>query len=102
MDTRDAKRRLVRHGMVLFLLGLVIGVVVPAFTSPRLGLSAHLGAVTTGTFLLALGAAWGEFRLSTRAASVADWLILYGAWATTVALLLAAVFGTSSMTPLAG
>lgn len=102
MDIREARRRLVRHGMVLFLLGLMIGLGVPAFTSSRLGLSAHLGAVMTGTFLLALGGVWDEARLSSRHAAAAVWLTLYGAWASSVALVLAAAFGTSGMTPIAG
>ncbi len=101
MDTHDTRRRLVRHGMALFLLGLVVGVVVPAFTNPRMGLSAHLGALMTGTFLLALGAVWDEVRLGARAAMWAAGLTLYGSWASAIALVLAAVFGTASMTPIA-
>ena len=102
MDGHQARRRLVRHGMVLFLLGLLIGVGVPGFTSPRLGLSAHLGALMTGTFLLALGAVWDQIWLSSRLAAAAVWLTLYGVWASSVALVLAAVFGTGGMTPIAG
>jgi hypothetical protein len=33
-------RRLIRHGMVLFLLGLLTGALIPELTSPRLGIGA--------------------------------------------------------------
>lgn len=102
MDTRAARRRLVRHGMALFLLGLFAGIAVPEFTNPRMGLSAHTGTVMTATFLLALGAVWDEIRLSFRSTGMAVWLVLYAAWASSIAIVLAAVFGTSGMTPIAG
>jgi hypothetical protein len=49
-----------------------------------------------------LGALWGELRLSTRAESVAYWLALFGAYGSSASLFLAAILGTSSMTPIAG
>src|SRR5262245_13755176 len=102
METSEARRRLVRHGMVLFILGLFAGVAVPEFTNPRMGLSAHTGTVMAGIFLLALGAVWAEIRLSSRGAAAAVWLVLYAIWATSIAVVLAAIFGTSGMTPIAG
>jgi hydroxylaminobenzene mutase len=42
--------------MLLFLAGLLTGLAIPVCRSPRLGLSAHLTGVQSGTFLLAL--AW--------------------------------------------
>lgn len=64
-------RRLLWHGMLLFVLGLLTGLVSQNFTNPRMGLSAHLEGIMNGTFLLAVGAAWNHARLSERAASVA-------------------------------
>jgi hydroxylaminobenzene mutase len=98
----DLKRRLIWHGIFLFLLGLLTGAVVSWFTNPRLGLSSHLAGVGSGAFLLALGAAWNEVRLSPRAATTAFWLALYGNYGGWASLLLAAVFGTSRSTPIAG
>jgi hydroxylaminobenzene mutase len=98
----DAKRHLVRHGLILFLLGLVVGFAVQSFANPRSGLSAHLEGVMNGTFLIALGAAWSEIRLPRRAAIATVALATYGAYANMVGTTLSAVFGTSEATPLAG
>lgn len=38
----DSKRRLVWHGMFLFLLGLLTGFVEQQFANPRMGLAAHI------------------------------------------------------------
>jgi len=99
MDPRG--RRLLWHGMLLFTLGLSSGLVSQKLANPRMGLSAHLEGLMNGTFLLAVGAAWSQARLSERAAAVAFGAALYGAyvnWLTTTA---AAVLGTAAMTPLA-
>src|SRR5437867_10413512 len=76
----DRRRRLFWHGIFLFFLGLVVGAFVQRMTNPRMGLSAHLGGVMTGTFLAVLGAAWTELRLSPRAESAAYWLALFGSY----------------------
>lgn len=94
-------RRLLWHGMLLFGLGLVTGLVSQQFTNPRMGLSAHLEGVMNGTFLLALGLAWSHVRLSERGASVAFAATLFGAYANWLTTTAAAVFGTAAMTPLA-
>jgi hydroxylaminobenzene mutase len=44
------------HGMFLFLLGLVTGMLETRFTNMRMGLSAHLEGVMNGIFLVVLGA----------------------------------------------
>jgi len=98
----ERRRRLFWHGIFLFFLGLVVGAFVQRMTNPRMGLSAHLGGVMTGTFLAVLGAAWTELRLSPRAASAAYWLALFGSYGSSASLLLAAILGTSSATPIAG
>ena len=99
MDERA--RRLCWHGMFLFLIGLATGLAVPQLTNSRMGLAAHLEGVMNGTFLLALGAAWGHVRLSPRAAQVAFAGALYGAWANWATTLTAAALGTAALTPLA-
>jgi hydroxylaminobenzene mutase len=67
----DSKRRLIRHGMFLFLLGLLTGFAEQNFNDSRMGLAAHLEGVMNGTFLLPLGAVWAEVRLSLRLKAVA-------------------------------
>ena len=61
---KTQKRRLMWHGMLLFLLGLITGLLEQRFTNVRMGLSEHLEGVMNGILLLALGAAWNELRLS--------------------------------------
>lgn len=95
-------KRYVAAGAVLFLLGLLTGFVIPAFTNPRMGLASHLEAVMNGTFLVALGAAWGWVNLSPRLERLAFWLVLYGSFANWFFVSLAAIFGTSGITPIAG
>lgn len=100
-DRDDRGRKLLWHGIALFLLGLLTGLVQQALRNPRMGLAAHLEGVMNGTFLLALGAAWPKVRLSARLSAAAYWTVLcgaYGNWATTM---LAAVLGTAAMTPIA-
>jgi hydroxylaminobenzene mutase len=100
--TSDAKRRLLWHGMFLFFLGLATGFVGQKFTNPRMGLAAHLEGVMNGTFLLALGSAWGEVRLSAGLKAAAFWTVLFGTYANWAVTLLAAVFGTAAMSPITG
>src|SRR3979490_1892459 len=90
----DTKRRLLWHGMFLFLLGLLTGFVEQRFANPRMGLAAHLEGVMNGTFLVALGAAWTEVRLSSRPKAVAYWGALYGTYANWALTTFAATFGT--------
>ena len=52
----SGNRRLMWHGMCLFLIGLLTGFVEQRFTNMRMALAAHLEGVMNGTFLLAVGA----------------------------------------------
>ena len=96
----DRRRSLLRHGMLLFILGLVTGLIEEKLRNPRMGLEAHLEGLMNGTFMLAVGAVWDEARLSRRLSNVTFATLLYGTyanWATTTA---AAILGTAAMTPL--
>src|SRR5215831_249767 len=66
-------RRIMWHGMFLFLLGLLTGFVEQRFANIRMGLAAHLEGVMNGIFLLALGTAWTEVRLAPPAKAIAYW-----------------------------
>jgi hydroxylaminobenzene mutase len=89
-------------GAVLFLLGLLTGVAVPAFVNPRMGLSAHLAGVQNAMFLLAIGAAWSHMQLGERLKALTGWASIVGMYLFWVALGLAAFWGTSRSTPIAG
>jgi hydroxylaminobenzene mutase len=103
MANQDTSRRLFWHGIFLFLLGLISGLVVPMMVSPRMGLSSHLGGVINGIFLIALGLIWSHVNLPPRLLTATFWLALYSTYgAGWAAAQLAAIFGTSSLTPIAG
>jgi (hydroxyamino)benzene mutase len=95
----SANRRLMWHGMFLFLLGLVTGFVEQRFANVRMGLAAHLEGVMNGTFLVALGAIWTEVRLPAPAKALAYWTALYGTYVNWLVTTLAAVFGTAALSP---
>jgi hydroxylaminobenzene mutase len=99
--TSPVQRRLLILGATLFLLGLLTGFIPGALANPRMGLASHLEGVMNGTFLIALGAAWGHVRLGRRAESIAFWSLAFGTTANWLTTLLAAVWGTGRMTPLA-
>ena len=96
----DSKRRLMWHGMFLFLLGLFTGLAETSFSNPRMGLAAHLEGVMNGTFLVAVGAIWAEVRLSPGLKVAAYWSALYGTYANWAFTALAGVFGTAALSPI--
>jgi hydroxylaminobenzene mutase len=102
MPTSDSALRLCRHGALLFVLGLATGVLVPALTNSRMGLSAHLTGVQNGMVLLIFGLVWHRLSLPGRTLHVAELSSIFSMYAIWGALLLAAVFGTSRVTPIAG
>jgi hydroxylaminobenzene mutase len=95
------QRRLLILGATLFLLGLLTGFIPGALANPRMGLASHLEGVMNGTFLIALGAAWSHVRLGRRAETIAFWSLALGTSANWLTTLLAAIWGTGRMTPLA-
>src|SRR5277367_6302556 len=88
------------HGMCLFLLGLFTGFAEQHFANIRMGLAAHLEGVMNGIFLLALGAAWPEVRLSPVAKAIAYWTALCGTYGNWLITTLAAIFGTGALSPI--
>lgn len=102
MSVEDSRRRLMWHGMFLFLLGLLTGFLEAQFANPRMGLAAHLEGVMNGAFLVVLGAIWAEVRLSAGVKTVAFWTALYGTYANWFTTTLAAAFGTVALSPITG
>jgi len=98
----DSARKLLRLGILLFLLGLFTGFILPLTANPRMALSSHLEAILNGLFLLILGMIWHRLVLNRSARSAAFGLAVYGAftnWGTTLA---AAFWGAGApMMPLA-
>jgi len=97
-----ANRRLMWHGMFLFLLGLITGFAEQHVANVRMGLAAHLEGLMNGTFLIALGAIWNDVRLPSLTKATAYWTALYGTYLNWVFTTLAAVFGTAALSPITG
>lgn len=84
-------------GFLLFLLGLITGLVVPAFANPRLGVSSHIEGVLNGIFLIVLSLVWHKLALPTGALKTTYWLALYGTFANWFAMLFAAATNAGKM-----
>ena len=88
--------RLLQIGMLFFLLALLIGLVVPKFTAPRVGLSAHLLGIMQGLFLAVAGLLWPRLRLPPMAFRAGFWLAVYGCVAPLTANVLGAMWGAGN------
>ncbi len=94
--------RLLFLGVLLFLLGLIIGLFIPMMTNPRMGLSAHLEGIMNGIFLIILGLIWPKLVLNEKWLNSAFWLTLYGSFANYLAVTISAITGYGKMMPIAG
>ena len=56
--------KLVFLGLILFILGLLIGLFVQNMTNPRMALAAHLEGIMNGMFLIILRIIWNRLILS--------------------------------------
>jgi len=101
-SNRVISRKLMGLGALLFLLGLLSGLIIPALTNPRMGLSSHLEGVMNGMFLILIGLSWNHLFLTTKIKTLTFWCLIYGSFANWFFVLLSAIFGTSEMTPIAG
>jgi (hydroxyamino)benzene mutase len=97
---QSGNRRMMWHGMFLFLIGLVTGLLERRFKNMRMGVSAHLEGVMNGTFLIALGAIWGYVKLPRRAEQAARGSALYGTYGNWVFTTLGAALGTAAANPI--
>ena len=94
--------RLLQLGVLLFLIGLLIGLAVPTLANPRMGLASHMEGVMNGLFLIALGLVWPTLTSSPGMQRLTFVLAVYGAFANIVATFLSAAWGAGApMMPLA-
>lgn len=93
---------LIWWGMLQFVLGIISGMVVLLMENPRLGLSAHLGGTAQGMAMIIFGLIWAHVALNRLAAAAAFYGAIIGNYSVWAALQMAAWFGTSEVTPLAG
>ncbi len=106
MDASNGSSRqgqsLLRAGILLFLLALLVGLMVPRFAVPRLGLATHLLGIMQGIFLMVAGLLWPKLALTRALSRAGCWLAVYGCFAAWTANLLAGAWGAgNTMLPLA-
>lgn len=94
-------RAMIRHGFVLMLLALVGGFFVSAMAIPRLAVSAHTIGVLSGVLLIAVGAIWQQFVLTSGQTALMYWSWLYAGYANWLGCLVGAATGAGRMTPVA-
>ena len=95
-------QQLLISGTVLFLLSLLIGFAVPVLRNPRMGVSVHVAGIESGLTLWALGLMWPRLTLPVGMQLATQVLAVLGLYAVFGSLLLAALWGTSRATPIAG
>jgi len=98
----DYPRSLLRLGLILFVLGLLTGLVVQQMANPRAGVAAHLEGVMNGMFLMLAGLAWKELDLSRSGGRPIYVLLVFGTFANWATTTVTGILGTSKATPIAG
>ena len=88
---------LVFLGVLLFFLGLIVGLFAPVLANPRMGVSSHIEGVLNGIFLIVLGLIWHKVDLPDRWLKITYWLALYGTFANWFSILIAAIFNAGKM-----
>lgn len=89
--------KLIFLGVLLFLLGLIVGLIVPILANPRMGVSSHIEGVLNGMFLIILALIWHKIDLSDRWLKITFWLVVYGTFANFIGILIAAIFNGGKM-----
>jgi hydroxylaminobenzene mutase len=99
-------KRLTWWGTLLFLLGLLTGLMLAmapgVAANPRGILAAHLEGLLNGMFLIIVGLMADRVRLSRSASGVCVGLLLFGTFGNWITTTIAGVSGASQATPIAG
>jgi hydroxylaminobenzene mutase len=84
------------------LFSLLVGFALPALPNPRMGITLHVTGVQSGMTLWALGLMWQRLVLPAGTERLTQMLAVLGLYGIFMSLLLAALWGTSRATPIAG
>src|SRR5262245_23640913 len=99
MNTLERQsQRLLQIGIGLVLFASFEGFVIPYFSAPRIGLSAHTLSALQSVLLLVLGLAWTRLNLGSVASRTAFWLLVYSTFAILAAYVLGALWGAGHET----
>lgn len=92
LQIKQQSEQLIFYGVLLFLLGLVVGLFVPLMANPRMGVSSHIEGVINGMFLILLGLIWHKILLPDHWLKITFWMALFGTFANCIGILIAAIF----------
>lgn len=94
--------RLLFLGVLLFLFGLITGLLPTLMENPRMGLTSHLEGLMNGTFLAVLGLIWPKLNLSPLWHGIGFWSAIIGGYTNWLVTLLAGFWGAGgAMMPIA-
>jgi hypothetical protein len=102
MTTLDSQRRLVLHGSVILLIGLMFGipsVVEVSIGSSRMWQGGHSALLTLGVWLLATAAVLPLLMLEAREAAGLRWSLLVMAYSFLVAVVIQTLTGVRAFSP---
>lgn len=95
--------RLIWHGVLIFLIGLLTRLLVQYLHNPRMGMAAHVEAILNGMFLISYGGIiWKELRLSPQILKALLGFLIYASYFNWLFILMAAMFGAIRLMPIAG
>jgi hydroxylaminobenzene mutase len=86
----DISRAVCFAGLAMFVFGLALGFILKALPNPRAALSAHLNAVQSGTFLIALALLWPKLAIWAGLAAPLGHATWIAFWALEVGMVIAA------------
>ena len=94
--TERQGHRLILIGASLFLFALFLGLAIPFFAVPRLGLSSHLLAISQGLYLMIAGLVWPRLNLTEGRLRMAFATLVCGCFAALIGNVLAATMGAGN------
>ena len=98
----EAQRRLVLHGAVTFLVGLLCGfpsVIELSVRSAPMWQGAHSALLVLGVWLIAMAAVWPVLQLAERERSALAWSLVAAAYSFMVAVVVQAITGVRAISP---
>lgn len=96
LEGRDS---LVANGVLLFGLGVLSGFLPYMAANPRMGLASHTVGTLSGSFLIALAAAWPRHRLSARWEGITRVLVITSNHLNWAVCVFSAMYGTKNLLP---
>ena len=99
----ELSHKLIRYGVLLFLLGLITGFAIPLMENSRMGLSSHLEGVQNGMLLMLFGIIWSRLNLSRQVLHAGYFLALFGTYVNWLTTFLAGMWGAGGeLMPISG